>query len=94
MKWHEFGLWLIKKYGFNDLNIKKCELEVKIYMPSRRRADIDNHCAGGLKLLLDSFTESKMIVDDNYLVLTKLICSMGYDKENPRTELIFRTIED
>lgn len=93
-KWHEFGLWLVKRLGYEDLMLDKFELEVKVYMPSRRRSDIDNFCAGGLKLLLDPLTDSKMIVDDSYFHFTKLTASMGYDKDNSRTELTFRTIEE
>ena len=93
-KWGDFGKWLVNKYGYNDLKLDKFELEATVYLKTHHRADIDNHCLGGLKLLLDAFTQSGMIYDDDYLHLTKMICSMGYSKENPRTELTFRIIEE
>jgi len=62
-------------------------------MPTKRRFDLDN-CVGGVKLLIDAFTETQMIVDDNSSNLIKLTIMGGYDKDNPRTEYILRTVVD
>jgi len=63
---------------------------VTTYMPTRRRADCDGTVP---KFLLDAFTEAGFIVDDDYKHLEELTLRMGYDKENPRTEIIIRTID-
>lgn len=57
-KWKDFGVWLIKKYGYSDLQLDKFEMTFITYMPTRRRADPDNTVP---KFLLDSFTEAKFI---------------------------------
>lgn len=91
--WKDFGMWLIKKLDYNNLKLDYFEMEVTVYMPSRRRFDIDNQCGSATKLLADSFTESGFIVDDNNNVLTKITMTGGYDKENPRVEFLLKTIE-
>ena len=90
-KYKEFGMWLVNRYEYENLCLDMFELEVKVYMPTRRRFDLDN-CVGGIKLLMDAFTESKMISDDNYLNLTKLTITGGYDKDNPRTEFYIKEV--
>lgn len=92
-KYKEFGIWLVHHYGYEDLALQKFELEVRVYMPTKRRFDLDN-CVGGVKLLIDAFTETQMIVDDNSSNLIKLTIMGGYDKDNPRTEYILRTVVD
>ena len=91
-KYKEFGIWLVKRYGFDNLRLEKFELDVHVYMPTRRRFDLDN-CVGGVKLLADAFTETQMIVDDNCGNMTKLTVTGGYDKDNPRSEYILRVVE-
>lgn len=89
-KWKDFGIWLITKLGYNDLKLDKFIAEVTVYMPTRRRFDLDNHC--NEKFLWDAFTESGFIVDDDCNHLTSLILKGGYDKDHPRTEIKITTI--
>lgn len=91
--WKDLGMCLIKKLGYDNLKLDHFEMEVTVYMSSRRRFDLDNQCGAATKLLADSFTESQFIIDDNNKVLTKLTMTGGYDKENPRVEFLLRTIE-
>ena len=91
-RWKEFGMYVVKKYGFENLMLEKFEMDISVYMKTKRRFDLDNHC--NCKLLLDSFTASGFIVDDDSLHLTKMVLSGGYDKDNPRTEITLRTIEE
>lgn len=86
-KYKEFGIWVVKHYGFENLKLDKFIMQVNVYMPTKRRFDLDN-CVGGVKLLADAFTETQMIIDDNCNNLVKLVISGGYDKENPRTEFL------
>lgn len=86
--WKEYTMWLVKKYGYEGLNIEKCEITVKTYMPTKRRADTDNTTP---KFVLDSLVESGVIVDDSYTCLNPLHLWLGYDKDNPRMEVIIET---
>lgn len=83
-KYKEFGIWLINKLGLQNEHLEEFEMEFTNYMPTKRRADADNAVP---KFLLDSFTESGFIIDDDSLHLKKLTLMCRYDKENPRTEI-------
>lgn len=91
-RWKDFGIWWLKKLGYDGLMLDKVKVEITVFMPTRRRADIDNHCCE--KFLWDAFTEAGFWVDDDYLHVTEIISRMGYDKENPRTEIIVATIDN
>jgi len=90
-KWKDFGIWLIQKLGYRNLKLNSFEMEFITYMPTKRRIDPDNTCP---KFLLDAFTESGFIVDDDGNHLKGLMLRTGYDKENPRTEINVRAIEE
>lgn len=91
-KYKEFGIWLIKRLGYENLQIDKFELDLHVYMPSNRRFDLDNS-VGSVKVLADSFTETGFIVDDNSKHMIKLTITGEVDKENPRTEITIRTLD-
>lgn len=88
-KHKEFGIWFVNKLGLQDSKLDKFEMEFKIYMPTKRRSDNDNFVP---KFILDAFTESGFIIDDDNKHLTKLVITSGYDKENPRTEIIVKIL--
>ena len=90
-KWKDFGVWWVKSLGLNGLKLERFGMDVAIFMPTNRRFDLDNF--GNCKLILDSFTESGLIVDDDSKHLVKLCITGGVDKENPRTEIVLRTEE-
>lgn len=83
-KWKDFIIWFIENQGYSNLHIEKCEMKFTIYYSTNRRHDIDN---GVPKFILDGFSESGFIVDDDSRHLTTLTLQCGYDKENPRTEI-------
>ena len=89
-RWKFFGIWWIKKLGYDGLLLDRFTMTVTTYMPTRRRADCDGTVP---KFLLDSFTEAEFIVDDDYKHLEELTLRMGYDKDNPRTEIVIKTID-
>lgn len=89
-KWKFFTVWWCKKLGYDGLMLEKFEVTVTTYMPTRRRADCDGTVP---KFILDGFTEAGFIVDDDYSHLTSLTLRMGYDKNNPRTEILIKTIK-
>lgn len=90
-KWKDFGIWLVNKLGYNNLMLDKFCAEVTVYMPTKRKFDLDNFC--NEKFLWDAFVEGGFIVDDNYTNMTSLLLRGGYDKDNPRTEIIIKTYE-
>ena len=80
----DFIVWLIKKLGYQDLQLSHFTMKCKVFMPSRRRCDPDNITP---KFWNDGFTEAGFIVDDDYKHLESLTLECGYDKDNPRTEI-------
>lgn len=62
-------------------------VQIAVYLPNKRRRDLDNL----LKLLLDSF-EGYLYSDDGQIA-SILIYRAGYDKANPRCELLFSMVE-
>ena len=83
-KWKLFGCWLIKSLRYNDMKLDNFDIIITVYFDTKRRHDVDNQVP---KFLLDSFTESGFIVDDDEKHLHTLTLKTGYDKENPRTEI-------
>lgn len=69
--------------------IERCEVEFTFYYPSKAKRDIDNSMAVIGKFALDAISEAGIIVDDNH---TCVVCVRGkfggYDKENPRCEIV------
>lgn len=89
-KWKFFVIWWCKKLGYSGLMLDRFEITITTYMPTRRRSDCDNSVP---KFILDGFTEAGFIVDDDYLHLTSLTLRMGYDKDNPRTDIVIKTVD-
>lgn len=83
-KWKDFIIFWINDLGLQDIKLEKFEMIFTVYMPSKRRIDCDNIVP---KFILDGFSESGFIVDDDGLHLLSLTLKTGYDKENPRTEI-------
>lgn len=85
--WKEYTMWLCDKYGLSGANIKDCELEYRYYMPTMRRSDTDNLTP---KFTNDGLVEAGAILDDSYFYCNPLIIWVGYDKNNPRMEIIIK----
>ena len=83
-KWKDFCIWWINDIGYNNMKLDEFEMTFTTYMPSRRRIDPDNTTP---KFILDGFSESGFIVDDDGSHLKSLTLKTGYDKNNPRTEI-------
>ena len=75
-----------KEENLSNRGLEEFELDMRVFMPSRRRADPDNFTP---KFILDGFVESGLLVDDDGVHLKKLSIATDYDKDNPRTEFIF-----
>lgn len=83
-KWKDFCIWWIHDLGLNDKKLEYFEMTFTTYMPSKRRIDPDNTVP---KFILDGFSESGFIIDDDGNHLQSLTLKTGYDKNNPRTEI-------
>lgn len=83
-KWKDFIKWLIENQGYSNLHIQKCEMKFITYYKTNRRHDVDAACP---KFILDGFSESGFIVDDDSKHLTSLLLKCFVDKDNPRTEI-------
>lgn len=83
-RWKDFICYFIEKQGYSNLHIKKCEMKFTTFYKTNRRHDVD---ATTPKFILDGFSESGFIIDDDSKHLTKLILECYVDKDNPRTEI-------
>jgi Holliday junction resolvase RusA-like endonuclease len=61
-KWKDFIIWWMRKLGYMDKKLGQFTMTFTVYMPTRRRIDPDNTVP---KFILDGFTESGFIVDDD-----------------------------
>ena len=90
-RWKDFIIWFIDNQGYSNLHINKCEMIFTTYYKTNRRHDIDNSAP---KFILDGFSESGFINDDDITHLVRLTLQCAVDKENPRTEIIIKILED
>lgn len=84
-KWKDLIMWFIEHSGYQNLNIVECKMKFTTYFKTKIRHDVDN-CVP--KFILDGLAESSFIFDDDSKHLKSLTLECGYDKENPRTEII------
>ena len=87
-KWKDFIGWIVAENNLSDLGLTTFSMTFITYMPTKRRIDPDNTVP---KFILDGMTESGFIVDDDGEHLKSLELCTGYDKDNPRTEIIVTT---
>ena len=82
-KWKDFVKFWIKLEKLENRQIDNFDIIMTIFFNTKRRHDTDNQVP---KFILDGFTESGFIIDDDEKHLHSLTLKTGYDKENPRTE--------
>lgn len=87
--WKEFIVWLINKNNLQNKNIDKAIVTFTYYFPTKHRHDADNYTP---KNIMDGFTESKLLTDDDFNHIEMLCIKGGYDKSNPRTEINIKII--
>ncbi len=83
-KWKDFIIYWINDLGLQNRKFDNFEMIFTTYMPNKRRIDCDNTVP---KFILDGFSESGFIVDDDSSHLKSLTLRVRYDKDNPRTEI-------
>ena len=64
---------------------KKAKVTITYFFKTKQRHDLDNYTP---KFILDGLVKAHILLDDRaeYIGMAELI--QGYDKENPRTEII------
>ena len=79
-EWHEEKMWELKAQDTRIIeNIKR--IEIILYAPDKRKADLTNKAESLMDLLVDI----GIIKDDNWFVVSELILKFGgVDKNNPR----------
>ena len=89
-RWH----WLIKsainKAGKPKKPFEKALVNIKYYFKDKRRRDPDNYSG---KMLLDPLVREGILVDDSFNNVT-LVLSADCDKNEPRTEIEIRSVEN
>lgn len=70
--------------------IKKAIVEIKYYFPDGRKRDYDNY----IKFILDGLIRARILEDDNFRVITKLILTADVDRNNPRIEVKIFGLEE
>ena len=84
-EWHEAAMWELKSQK-PPQGIDRCEIQLVLHMPDRRRADLTNKAESVMDLLVDA----GVITDDSWQVVTPIILHGFYDKESPGVEIIIR----
>ena len=82
-KWKDFVEYWIKKEGLTNRQLDDFSVVMTVFFDNKIRKDADNYSP---KFIMDGWTESGFIVDDDWKHLKSLTIIPDYDKENPRTE--------
>lgn len=87
-RWH----WLIKCAIKERPKkpIEKAIIDITYYFKNRTRRDPDNYSG---KMLLDPLVREGILADDSFNNII-LVLAAGYDKNDPRTEIEIRSVED
>lgn len=86
----DYGKYIVEEIcGLKDLGIISADLEIKFTFATRVRHDLDNYM-GGVKELMDSFTDSGLIVEDNYFIIHSIKATAEYEKGVSKMEFVFK----
>lgn len=88
----DYGSFAVKHYGLENLGISKTDLEIKFTFPTKVRHDLDNYL-GGCKEIIDSFTETGLIVEDNYWCVNSIKATAEYEKGITKMTFTFKNCE-
>lgn len=84
--WKQFVLYILTKNNLLDEHIESCKVKYTTYFDSKRNHDLDNITP---KFIFDGLVEGGFLVGDDMSHITEITITGGYDKENPRIEMIF-----
>jgi len=86
-KWKSFMVWFVEYLGYTNMNILECEIICTTYFKTKIRHDCDNQTP---KFILDGMVDAGLIIDDDEKHITSLTLRCGYDKDNPREEILIK----
>lgn len=86
--WHWLIKCAIKERPKKPL--EKAIIHITYYFKDKRSRDPDNYSG---KMLLDPLVREGILIDDSFSVVT-LVLQAGYDKNEPRTEIEIRSVDD
>ena len=79
---------VIKQAPDIKYKIERCDIKIKLFPKTRRRADLSNACSVCDKFMCDALTDKGYWDDDTYLVIPKVMYEFGeVDKDNPRFDI-------
>lgn len=84
--WKDFMIFILNKNNLQDIHIDSCEVTYVTYFKNKHKHDLDNISP---KFIFDGLVAGGFIVGDDMTHIKKLTIMGGYDKENPRIELMF-----
>ena len=82
-QWHKDAMQQLLLAGVKVAKIERCSVDVTIYFPDNRKADLTNKVESIMDLLVDY----GVIEDDRWQVVHTLSLFGVIDKENPRAEI-------
>lgn len=86
----DYGKFIVEQiHSLKDLGIISTDLEINFIFPTRVRHDLDNYM-GGVKEIMDSFTDSGLIVEDNYFIIHSIKATAEYEKGVSKMEFKFK----
>lgn len=73
----DYAIYIVKKYGYKDLGISECNMEVELVFPTKTHRDIDNFV---MKEVMDGFTSSGLLNEDDYDTVKSIKTTARYEK--------------
>ncbi len=88
LDWEKDALVYLKGIKING----KIEgIVIKIFADSKRKSDLTNKAES----IMDALVKAEVIEDDNWFVVPELLLKFGgVDKENPRAEIVIKSIDN
>ena len=88
-KWKDFVKFWMKLEKLENRQLDNFDIILTVFFNTRRRHDTDNQVP---KFILDGFTESGFIVDDDEKHLHSLTLKCDYSPNHPRTEILVKIL--
>ena len=89
-RWHWLIRGAINKAQKPKKPLQRAIVSITYYFKDKRRRDPDNYSG---KMLLDPLVREGILIDDSFDVVT-LVLDGKVDRQNPRTEIDIRSVED
>jgi Holliday junction resolvase RusA-like endonuclease len=88
-KWEASAIEQLAKH--RDLFIEKAEIQMEIFWPDKRSADLTNKAES----IMDMLVQANIIKDDNWKVIDSVyLRSGGLDRKNPRVDIWIKEIKN